>query len=772
MPDPPRLLLEWSSPWREFFTALRPALGPSAARLAGEARSGLFPIRGMLLSWILEAIFLAGLIWIPSRLFTVETYTPTTPPKFDVIYFSGDELPQTPDRGGAQAGKTGRAGGQQAFHRTQAIRVARGSSVVNKVVDAPDVKLPVSTDPVANLLVYKPVPGPPPAEGLESSVTPPTFSKDAIVAPPPEVLRSLNRRTPGLSATVVAPPPSDLSRTKSHAMMGLSTAVISPAPQEVPRDQSRSVIAMTSPIIQPAPDVKRDPPPIRGPAAATTAVVPPPVSAPPRDTSQTARLTLPAPAVVAPPPSQVTRDRSTSGVALIDSKVVPPPAQIGGRSQDRHPVPGLVGTNQVVPPPPTINPGTALSGGGSGHNERPGGLGTSLTASNIVPPPPNVTRDPSSGSGRASADPRTRVSSGLGGNIVPPPPNVTRDPSSGSGRASADPRTGVSNGLGGNVVVPPPPSLSGTADSLSGRGTGNKGRGIGGPLDAGTALAPPTSGANKGEGKGVVVSSQPGSAVGVPGNASAGVLAVSPTGGNKPGAGGSGGGTGIGRGSGTGSGLSGEGPGAAKEGTGRGSDPGARNGISPYPGPGGAGNGISGQPPVAGVSVQGGGTVNLPSFGPNENDPASPGRSSPGAGGHNGFDVTIEGTSRSGGAFNFYGLIKGDKVYTKYLPTADGTVVMEFADPASAAHLYSESLTAPQPMRVELPAGIVHSPVAIACVLDRSGTLHGFQIIKASPGIRTSRILAALATWKFTPALRGSDPVEVTVYLGFHIDTQ
>ena len=53
-PEPPRLLVEWSSPWEEFKTALRPALRSSPKHLAGEAPIGMFPYRGMLLTWVLE----------------------------------------------------------------------------------------------------------------------------------------------------------------------------------------------------------------------------------------------------------------------------------------------------------------------------------------------------------------------------------------------------------------------------------------------------------------------------------------------------------------------------------------------------------------------------------------------------------------------------------------------------------------------------------------------------------------------------------------------
>ena len=56
--DDLKLLVEWSSPWSEFITAIGPALGKSPKRLAGEARTDSFPYRGMLLSWLVEAIVL------------------------------------------------------------------------------------------------------------------------------------------------------------------------------------------------------------------------------------------------------------------------------------------------------------------------------------------------------------------------------------------------------------------------------------------------------------------------------------------------------------------------------------------------------------------------------------------------------------------------------------------------------------------------------------------------------------------------------------------
>ena len=113
--------------------------------------------------------------------------------------------------------------------------------------------------------------------------------------------------------------------------------------------------------------------------------------------------------------------------------------------------------------------------------------------------------------------------------------------------------------------------------------------------------------------------------------------------------------------------------------------------------------------------------VTLPSFGADGGGPnivaaRRPARITTGPG------ITVVGSARSGGAFNFYGQLKGDKNYTIYIDTVLGTAVMQYADPSSAAHPYAEDLVAPQPMRSDLPANLKPSRLVIACILDRSGT--------------------------------------------------
>ncbi|HTR25007.1 MAG TPA: hypothetical protein VMI10_13585 [Terriglobales bacterium] len=706
-PEPPRLLIEWSSPWQEFKTAWRPALSRAPVALAGEAPVGIFPYRGMLVSWALECLLLIAVIVLPARIASLQPFVPPPKPKWDVIYFSGDELPQTADRGGSQAGKSGRAGGQQAHHRTQTIKVARGDKPGETVVDAPKVNLPRSDSAVANLLAFKPIPGPPPAEGMQARMIAPVLPKVAPIPPAPQV-GAASRSQTLLTASAVAPAPEVAHDTRRNAAM--NATVIAPAPNPA-ADKLRASATISSTVVAPTPTTPRDLAASRAPISQATDVVAPPVSAPMRELSSTSRLSLPTQTVVAPPPSATHEINSWGSARTGDlrSQPVPPPPSAGGVSaQGRGRSGGGTLTSDVVPPPASIS-GTGSSGGGSsGGQARAGRGGTGqLDTSAIVPPPPTI---------------------------------------------------------GGSV---------GGGKSETGNGRGNKGQGTGGPLDLGSSVAPPGNNGNAAV-SGIVVSSQPGSKVGVPNGAGGGAIAMSPEGTAKSGLGGSGGGTGIGRGNGPGSGLSGGGTGAAKAGVGRGSDANARGGISPYPGSGGAGSGTSGSPAVPGVSVEGGTTsVTLPSFGPPGGDAPStgPGRSSTAS--HRGFEATVEAGSRSGGVFGtgYYGFLKG-KNYSIYIETSIGTAVMQYSDPASAAHPTGESLSAPEPMRKELPAGLRPTRVILACTLDRSGVLKNVRVLEPGATETTSKILVALPGWKFRPAFRGNEAVEVTAILGFGVDTR
>jgi len=383
----------------------------------------------------------------------------------------------------------------------------------------------------------------------------------------------------------------------------------------------------------------------------------------------------------------------------------------------------------------------------------------------VIAPPPSS--GISGGAGNRSLS--NAAAPGLGPpSVVPPPPALS---GAGGGIGSTGGGAGVSGGtLLANNVVPPPPSVGG-GTSATGSGLGRRGAGLGGVGDAGSAVSPPAIGGS-GTNAGVVISSQPGSKVGMPSNGGTGALAMSPTGGDTAGLGGSGDGTGIGRGNGPGSGISGEGSGAGRNGSGRGADPNAKSGISPSPGPGGAGTGANITPSVPGVSVSGGSSVvTLPSFGsdPASNDPSVPARSKlkqPQS-----FDVDVVATAKSGSAFEPYkDLLHGEKHIT-YLDTVAGAVVMEYADEATSGRGGKTGLKPPRSIRADLPSGLPHARMVIACTLDASGNLRNVRVLEAGPADMTAKVLGAMHAWKFEPAQRGDQPVEVTAILGFGIDT-
>jgi TonB family protein len=219
--------------------------------------------------------------------------------------------------------------------------------------------------------------------------------------------------------------------------------------------------------------------------------------------------------------------------------------------------------------------------------------------------------------------------------------------------------------------------------------------------------------------------------------------------------------------------MTGAGTGAGKTSTGNGSDANAHGGISPASGPGGAGNAPSGNPPVPGVDISGGkGIVTLPSFGsdPSGNDPATPGRSSLKQNKRT-FDVDVVSSANAAGAFEPYkNLLHGEK-HTNYIDTTIGLVVMEYADESDTSHRFGGAFIAPSALRTDLPEGLPKGRMVVTCTLDTSGNIKNTRVLDPGPAQMTAKVLAALRTWKFQPAMRNNQPVEVTAILGFGVDT-
>jgi len=163
--------------------------------------------------------------------------------------------------------------------------------------------------------------------------------------------------------------------------------------------------------------------------------------------------------------------------------------------------------------------------------------------------------------------------------------------------------------------------------------------------------------------------------------------------------------------------------------------------------------------------------VTLPGFGsdPSASDPSTTHRSTSKQ--PQTLNVVIAATAGSGGAFEPYkNLLKGEQ-YTTYLDTAAGTVVMEFADQAAAAHSFRSAISAPVAIRTDLPDGTPRARMVLACIVDASGNIGNVRVLESGPANMTAKVLSALRSWKFQPAMRNDQPVGVTAILGFGVNT-
>jgi hypothetical protein len=256
----------------------------------------------------------------------------------------------------------------------------------------------------------------------------------------------------------------------------------------------------------------------------------------------------------------------------------------------------------------------------------------------------------------------------------------------------------------------------------------------------------------------VVIATNPGDVLGAPVNGAPGSLAMSPKGHTQPGIGGEGGGTGIARGAGAGAGAVGPGPGASGNGSGPGFSPLASNGTTLARGTGGSGN--NGTPAIPGVVVRGG-VVSLGSFAPKAvPDAKSPTPAAP----RKAAAITVIATSRSGGGLSAYGRFRSQQVYTIYIDTKTGPVVLQFAGRELAAS-YNGDLTPPDPINTELPQLPAGAGVVVACVLDVAGHVQNVHLMRS--GLQSSQaLLEAVRNWQFHPALSAGEPVAVDALIG------
>jgi hypothetical protein len=259
----------------------------------------------------------------------------------------------------------------------------------------------------------------------------------------------------------------------------------------------------------------------------------------------------------------------------------------------------------------------------------------------------------------------------------------------------------------------------------------------------------------------LIISADPGKRMGIP-EGGAGTLAMSANGIKSEGMEGPGTGSGLTSGAATGSEPS-QGSGGDSSKMAAGSTPQIQGGMSQEPGAGGAGgNAIRAAAP--GISIRGG-EAYVASFGSGAD--SSPIRMEQGQA----PAVVIVSSSRAGGLLDPALAARGARVYTTYLETGLGTVVLQFADLTDVAGFQSE-LMVPQPIHTDIPDGRRIKFTIVACTMNRAGVLNNLRIVRAADPSLVPTLLAALVNWRFRPALRGDQPVEVTAVFGFAANTR
>ena len=230
------LLIPWES-WRDRWSSgLGPALRRSATRWAGECEFSAWRTGGMSLSSVLHVVIGLTLLFAVrsgSGQDSALAVKPFNPAEYEIKILRAPYLPQLEDASGSESGRQGKSGGKEGYHPQQVIRVYRGPAETEKVIEAPNLRLPMSTSAVANVIVVPHVrPTVPVAAShnvpkgfaqLTPEVVPPSPDAQAldretldlvaeVVPPPPEVENSLSPLAPDLNAPEVVQPTVEVER--------------------------------------------------------------------------------------------------------------------------------------------------------------------------------------------------------------------------------------------------------------------------------------------------------------------------------------------------------------------------------------------------------------------------------------------------------------------------------------------------------------------------------------------------------------------------------
>lgn len=471
MNSAPELFIQWEPRWATFKSNLRPALTRATTRLAIECSRPRYGSFCASLVGHIAIVAFSFTLWTSGLINTDVGHI--RPPDFShVIYYRTPELPELLDRGGAEQGRQGKSGGHELYHPTQTIHIARGPEPVDRVVDAPKLKLPRTNEPVANLLA------------LGGPIVPTALVHD--------VRRSLSQNLLDAAVTPAEPAPNDPTRALSSApKLELPMSPVHPAAQNTSRSLSQAQLAATQmEVVQPATDNTS-----RSIKDARLAAVPLGIVQPATDNTHRsiaqARLAAMPLGIVQPAAENTTR-------SLADARLVAPVGVIqpeAGNSGGELVHMASLASPAAAPTPP--------SGGGGGL----GGQGSG-GSSNVASKSASVggTQNPRPSSG--SAQPGAGGDGGPTGIIMSAHPGtaVGMPEESILGSLAMSPKGGSGEGIGGSGSGAGIGKGSGPGGGRSGAGSGagkaGSGRGADPSATGGTSLSPGPGGAGNGNGNG------------------------------------------------------------------------------------------------------------------------------------------------------------------------------------------------------------------------------------------------------------------------------
>ncbi len=253
-PRPPvdcRLTLVVSLPsrWKEFPSNLRAALRPAGPRLVIEQSMGRLHPDWIAVSATAHVVFMAALIWlVPMLPINVPVVVDDRPSDYKVVYYPTPSLPQVEDSNTYLPGKPAASTAEEAFHPTQTIRISRGSTLRNTVVDVPQPFLRRMPGLTANLLSLPAAPlpvlqaQPAPVEIRNTKSRLATSARTSATTVRPELSRVSDKTLPQLAAinsSVTMAPADPPSIPKAHVdtevqqTADLRAQPLTPVPQPV-----------------------------------------------------------------------------------------------------------------------------------------------------------------------------------------------------------------------------------------------------------------------------------------------------------------------------------------------------------------------------------------------------------------------------------------------------------------------------------------------------------------------------------------------------------